>query len=88
MAIGKLYLDDGEQPIGEVDYQLYDESLTGWWGELVLTEYRRMSDGNGYILELGDGRRGRCSLKKRVNKAVSGLQPLYYYRFQGLEMLK
>jgi len=82
VAVGKLYFGSGEF-IVNVDYQFHDESQVSWWGELVPTEYRRLSDGEGYVIELENGRRGRCSLKKRVNRAVSGTPPLYYYYFRG-----
>jgi len=83
MEIGKLYrLDDGEF-IVEVDYRFHDESPINWWGELVLREYRRLADGDGYIIEIKDGRKGRCFLRKRVNRAVSGTPPLYHYNFKG-----
>jgi len=83
MEIGKLYrLDDGEF-IVEVDYRFHDESQINWWGELVLREYRRLADGDGYIIEIKDGRKGRCFLRKRVNRAVSGTPPLYHYNFKG-----
>ena len=48
----------------------------------------RLSDGDGYVIELLDGRRGWCSLKKRVNRAVHGIPPLYHYHFRGHGMLK
>ncbi len=84
MAIGKLYLFGVEEAIVKVDYRFYDESPSGWWGELVPKEYRRLSDGDSYVLEIADGRWGRCSLRKRVNRAVSSTPPLYYYYFRGL----
>ena len=84
MAVGKLYKSgSGEELIGNVNYRFHDESETSWWGELVLTEYKRVGDGAGYIIELEDGRRGNCSLRKRVNRAVSGVPPLYRYHFKG-----
>lgn len=83
MATGKLYRFDSDQVIVEVEYQFYDDSPSNWWGELVPREYRRFTDGDGYLIELEDGRRGRCSLRKRVNRAVSGTPPLYYYYFRG-----
>jgi hypothetical protein len=46
-------------------------------------DFVRIKDGSGYILELEDGRRGRCSLKKRVNRAVTSLPPRYVYHFTG-----
>ncbi len=86
MDTGKLYKFD--EFIVNVNYQLYDKSGTTWWGELVLTEYRNVSDGDGYAIELQDGRRGHCSLKKRVNRAVNGVPPLYHYQFRGYGTLK
>ncbi len=84
MTAGKLYkLGSGEEFIANVNYQFHDESETRWWGELMLTEYKRVGDGAGYIIELEDGRRGSCSLRKRVNRAVSGVPPLYHYHFKG-----
>ena len=88
MALGKLYNGlNGELVVG-VDYRLFDETENNWWGELSLTEYMRIADGNGYILELADGRRGRCSLMRKVNKAISGLLPLHCFRFRGSGELK
>lgn len=83
MPIGRLYGFDSEEAIVSVDYRFYDESPLRWWGELVPKEYRRLNDGDGFVIELEDGRRGRCSLRKRVNRAVSGTPPLYYYYFRG-----
>ncbi len=84
MAAGKLYKSGGgEEFIANVNYRFHDESATSWWGELVLTEYKRVGDGAGYVIELEDGRRGSCSLRKRVNRAVSGVPPLYRYHFRG-----
>jgi hypothetical protein len=84
VAIGRLYLFNSEKAIVKVDYRFYDESPSGWWGELVPKEYCRLSDGDSYVLEIEDGRRGRCSLRKRVNRAVSSTPPLYYYYFRGM----
>jgi len=84
MAVGKLYkLGSGEEFIANVSYHLLDESRSTWWGELVLTEYQRINDGAGYLIELEDGRKGSCTLRKRVNRAVSGIPPLYRYHFKG-----
>ncbi len=88
MDIGKLYRLGGDEFIVKVDYQFHDQSPVSWWGELVPKEYRRLSDGDGYIIELEDGRKGRCSLRKRVNRAVSGIPPLYHYQFKGRGQLE
>jgi hypothetical protein len=83
MALGKLYNGYNSELLAGVDYRLFDETDNNWWGELTLTEYKRLADGNGYVLELADGRKGRCALTRKVNKAVSGLLPLHNFRFRG-----
>ncbi len=86
MATGKLYDYDG-QFLAEIDYKCFDESQN-WWGEFILTEFRRLKDGDSYIIVMEDGRKGRCFLKKKVNRAVYGLTPLYCYTFRGNGELK
>jgi len=83
VAIGKLYQSSDKKFLANVEYQFQHESLRRWWGELVPIEYLRISDGSGYILELEDSRKCRCSLKKRVNRAVTGVPPRYIYYFSG-----
>ena len=88
MAIGKIYSAYDGQLLAGVDYKLYDGSGGGWWGELTLTEYQKLSDGDGYTIQLEDGRRGRCFLKKKVNRAVHGLPPLFCYHLRGNGLLE
>jgi hypothetical protein len=83
VSIGKLYRLSDNEFVTEVNYQFHDESATSWWGELTLTEYLRINEVDGYIIELEDKRRGHCRLRKRVNRAVSGVPPRYIYRFTG-----
>jgi hypothetical protein len=83
MSIGKLYKLSDNQFVTEVNYQFHDESATRWWGELSLTDYLRISEGEGYVIELEDKRKGNCRLRKRVNRAVSGVPPRYIYQFTG-----
>lgn len=83
MGIGKLYNANDEQLISEVNYQFQNVSPMSWWGELTLIDYKRIGDGGGYIIELEDNRRASCYLKKRVNRAVSGVPPRYIYHFSG-----
>lgn len=83
MSIGKLFDPFSGELIGDVDYQLKGESDTGWWGELVFTEFKRIGDTGSYLIELDDSRRGKCYLKKRVNRAVTGVPPRYIYHFAG-----
>ena len=87
MAIGKLYSIHDRQLLAEVEYSCFDKARDSWWGELILTEYQKLQDGDGYLIELVDGRQGSCSLKKRINRAVHGLQPLYCYNFSGNGLL-
>jgi hypothetical protein len=88
MATGRLYNSYDGQFLAEIDYQCYDDNPQSWWGELTLTEYSRLKDGDGYLIELADGRKGRCFLKKKVNRAVYGLSPLFCYRFTGNGLLE
>jgi len=87
-GVGKLYSIYDGQAVATVDYRLYLElspegHLSGWSGELVLSDSRRIRDGDGYIIELDDERKGRCSLRKKVNKAVMGVPPRYFYHVNG-----
>ena len=88
MGTGKLYHASDEEFLANVNYQFQHEAPQQWWGELTLVEYVRLKDGGGYILELEDNRRGRCALKKRVNRAVTSLPPRYIYRFSGTGLFK
>ena len=84
MGTGKLYRLSDEQFVANVDYQLfYHEAATNWWGEISLTDSTPLEEGDRYIIELEDKRRSKCSLKKRVNRAVSGVPPLYVYHVTG-----
>ena len=84
MSTGKLYkLNDGEF-IGCVNYRMFqNEEVTDWRGELTLVDYVRLDDSDGFIIELEDKRRGQCNLKKRVNRAVSGIPPRWVYHITG-----
>lgn len=88
MAIGKLYSVYDNDLLAEIDYQCFDDSRQDWWGELTLTEFRRLRDGDTYVIELEDRRRGMCSLKKNANRAVQGLLPLFCYQFRGIGLLE
>jgi len=88
LSTGKLYKLSDNQLITEVKYYFHDESETGWWGELTLIDYVRINDGDGYIIELEDRRLGKCRLRKRVNRAVSGVPPRYVYQFTGSGLFK
>ena len=83
MSTGKLYQSIDNALIGAVSYNFQHEEPRSWWGELTLVDYVRIKDGAGFILELEDGRKCRCALKKRVNRAVTSLPPRYVYHFSG-----
>lgn len=83
MSVGRLYQSNDETFIAEVNYNFQHEESPRWWGELTLIDYVRVKDGSGFLLELEDGRRCKCSLKKRVNRAVTSLPPRYVYHFSG-----
>jgi len=83
VSIGKLYRSDNKQFVADVDYNLFDKSPTSLWEELTLSECRRVDDGGGYMLESEDRLRYQCYLRKRVNRAVSGLPPRCTYHFTG-----
>ena len=88
MSIGKLYRISDNQLVTEVNYQFHDESPENWWGELTLANYLRLNENDGYIIELEDARRGKCHLRKRVNRAVTGVPPRYVYQFTGTNSLE
>ncbi len=83
MSTGRLYRSSDEKLLANVNYQFQHETPQQWWGELTLVEYVRLGDGSGYILELEDSRKGRCAIRKRVNRAVTSLPPRYIYHFTG-----
>lgn len=84
MGMGKLYRSDNNQFVSNVNYRLFHhEAATNWWGELTLNDYVRLNEGDRFIIELEDKRKSRCHLKKRVNRAVSGIPPRYTYHFTG-----
>ena len=88
MTIGKLYIPRDEQGVVGINYHLHDKAMASWWGEFTLMEYRRLNDGGGYVIEFENGRKGICSIQKRVNMAVSSVPPLYHYYFRGSGLLE
>ena len=90
---GILYQAYDDNPIAEIGYQIHEEfyldnSPGRWWGELTLAQKVEIHEGDRYMIELEDKRKGRCILKRRTNKAVVGVPPRYFYLFQGREPLK
>ena len=88
MSTGSLYKLRGSEFIGSVNYRLFHEEETNWWGELTLEDYVRLDDGDGYIIELEDKRMSQCRLKKIVNRAVSGIPTRWVYHITGTSPLE
>ncbi len=88
---GKLYRIGSEQLVDGINYQLHEElteETARWWGEFTLTGSMNIRESDRYIIELEDGRKGSCGLKKLVNRAVSGIPPRYLYHFTGISPLE
>lgn len=88
MPTGHLYNANDGNLIVDVNYRLIVDRPDNWWGELTLNDFKRIKDGDSYLILLEDGRKGRCFLRKKVNRAVQGLSPLYCYTFNGNGTLK
>ena len=89
MGIGKLYRLSDNQFVANVSYRLFHHNAaTNWWGELILDDYIRLNEGVSFIIELEDKRKSKCHLKKRVNRAVSGIPPRYMYHVTGFSPLE
>jgi hypothetical protein len=84
LTIGKLYrLSDG-QFITNINYRLlHNDGIGNWWGELTLVDNVSLNEEDRFIIELEDKRKSQCYLKKRVNRAVSGIPPRWTYHFSG-----
>jgi len=90
---GKIYEANSENLISTVSYKIYEELtvegiLEKWRGELTLTDSIRVPNGDKYMIELEDGRKGKCFLNRRVNKAVILVPPRYFYLFHGTGALE
>jgi len=88
---GKLYLVGSKQLISDIDYKLYQElavELERWWGEFYIDRGVKISEEEGYIVELKDGCQGRCFVKKLVNRVLPGIPARNVYRVNGMGSLK
>jgi hypothetical protein len=79
---GKIYNCVNNELIANINYSFQHEEDHQWWGELTTIEYKQVKDGP-YLIELEDGKKSRCALKKRVNRAVTSLPPRYVFHFSG-----
>ncbi len=83
MNAGKLYSQNEEQFVTDVNYRLLGFDYNNVSGELIPAGYGLISDGGEYIVELEDSRKIRCSLQKYVNRPTVGLPPRFVYSFTG-----
>jgi hypothetical protein len=84
---GKLYLIGSEQLVSDIDYKLYQDLAiepARWWGEFYLDRSIKISEEEGYIMELEDRCKGRCYVKKLVNRVLPGIPARYVYRANGI----
>ncbi len=88
---GKLYQIGSEQFVDTIIYQVHEEvelEPARWWGELTFSVKLAIPESERYIIELEDGRKGECHLRKLVNRVVRGVPPRYVYRFTGNSSLR
>ena len=89
MGTGKLYRLSDKKLVARVYYQLFHhEAATNWWGELTLVDNVRINEGDQFSIVLEDKRTSKCHLKKRINRAVSGIPPRYIYHVTGFSPLE
>jgi hypothetical protein len=84
---GKLFQVGSEQLVSDIDYKLYQDlavEATRWWGEFSLVIRIKINEDDGYIMELEDGHKGRCYVKRLVNRVLSGIPARYVYRANGI----
>jgi hypothetical protein len=88
VCLGKIHFPgDKEKAVG-VKYRFYVEASAGWRGEFTPKVPRSFVEGDGYIIELEDGRRGNCYIRKMVNRVLPTVPPVYSYYFRGAGRLE
>ena len=87
VCVGKIHFAGDKQEAVEVKYRFYAETSVGWRGEFTPKEHRNFIEGEGYVIELDDGRRGRCAIRRMVNRVMPTVPPIYAYYFRGMGRL-
>ena len=82
-CVGKIHFPGNKQDAVGVKYRFYVESPAGWRGEFTPQDQRHFTEGDGYIIELEDGRKGDCYIRKMVNRVIPTVPPVYSYYFRG-----
>jgi hypothetical protein len=88
---GKLFQVGSEQLVSDIDYKLYQDPAiepARWWGEFYLDRSIKIREEDRYIIELEDGCKGRCFVKKLVNRVLPGIPARWVYRVNGVSPLK
>ena len=85
---GTIYDSHTKKVISMVSYHIHEEltnegTIEKWWGELTLTDSIQIPNGDKYMIELEDKRKGKCSLQRRVNRAVILVPPRYIFLLRG-----
>jgi hypothetical protein len=89
VAIGKLYKLGDSEFVVDVNYHVFQHrAAANWWGELTLVDYVSLSEGDMFEIEFEDRRKSKCHLKKKVNRAVSGLPSRYIYHVTGFSPIE
>jgi hypothetical protein len=89
---GKLYIIGGsEQFLSDIDGKLYQDLKAEpprWWGEIYIDRGIKINEKEGHVIELEDGCRGQCFLRKLVNRVLPGIPARSVYRVNGIGLLK
>jgi hypothetical protein len=89
MGTGKLYRLSDNQFMADINYQLYQRSeSTEWSAELTLPSSLKINDNEIFIIKLEDGRKCLRKLRKKVNRAVSGIPPCFIYHATSLSQIE
>ena len=70
---GNLYKELDQRLISGINYQLHEEyasEMARWWGEFTFTDNIQSGGNIQAIVQLEDGRMGRCQVKKMINRVI------------------
>ena len=60
------------------------ENLNSFITKVAEASKSGLSEEDKYIIELADGRRGTCAIRKEVGRAATGTPTRYRYSFKGV----
>jgi hypothetical protein len=87
---GVLYDVNSGEPLATVGYRIYRNPATGeaeelWWGGFALNQ--AVPEREEYVMELEDGRRGRCHVTLRLMDRLTEDLVFYHYDIKGIHAL-